>query len=162
MTVQINANQFSLKYLADEDRLLFSVAMSSEHELGVFLTRRLTRLFADALIKHVPDIQPAPEPEAAPRQAGEGKEEPRARTLAFPPRLVREIKIVPKDGGDIAIVLDNGEQQLVLDVMAQRILKVTRIFLDISAKAGWDFGDLASRPGEPAHGESERRGKVLH
>jgi len=164
MTVRINANQFSLKYLADEDRLLFSVAMSSEHELGVLLTRRLTRNFVDALMKHAPEAQIAQKSDEAHAESGgrpgEAKEETRVKSLAFPPRLVREIKIVPKDGGDCAIVLNNGEQQLVLEVAAQRILRVTEIFLEISRKAGWDFSELAAEPRKQPG--TELQGKVLH
>jgi hypothetical protein len=161
MTVRINANQFSLKYLPDEDRLLFSVAMSPEHELGVLLTRRLTRSFTDALCKHAPAGEAAAAAPAATQQQGaEKKEEPRAKTLAVPPRLVREIHLAPKENGDIAIAFDNGEQQLVLDVSANRIAAVTGIFLDLASRAGWNFTDIASQPAQAA--AADLRGKVLH
>lgn len=177
MTVQINANQFSLKYIPDEDRMLFCVTISAEHEIGTLLTRRLTRWLIDALIKQAPpsaatvtkeDITKpvASEPSSAAgageaKPAGESREE-KPRTLAVPPKLVREVKVAPRESGDVALVFLTGEQQIVLDIAAARIVPVAEIFLDLAGKAGWDFAGQPQKPAKPATAGTEPHGKLLH
>jgi hypothetical protein len=175
MTVQINANQFSLKYIPDEDRMLFCVTISAEHEIGTLLTRRLTRWLIDALMKQAPpsaatvtkeDITTPAANEPSPaagenKPAGESREE-KPRALAVPPRLVREVKVAPRESGDVALVFLTGEQQIVLDIAAARIVPVAEIFLDLAGKAGWDFAGVAAKPVKPAPAEAEPHGKVLH
>lgn len=178
MTVQINANQFSLKYIPDEDRMLFCVTISAEHEIGTLLTRRITRWLIDALMKQAPpsaaavtkeDITKAPANETAPaagenKPAGESREtrEEKPRALAVPPKLVREVKVAPRENGDLALVFLTGEQQIVLDIAVARIVPVAEIFLDLAGKAGWDFAGAAHKPAKPATAEAEPHGKVLH
>lgn len=175
MSVQINANQFSLKYIPDEDRMLFCVTISAEHEIGTLLTRRLARWLIDALMKQAPPIAAvmtkddiskpaASEPAAAAggaKPSGETQEE-KPRTLAVPPRLVREIKLAPRDSGDVALVFLTGEQQIVLDIAAPRIVAVAEIFLDLAGKAGWDFAGSPPKPARPVAAEAEPQGKILH
>ena len=176
MSVQINANQFSLKYVPDEDRMIFCVTISSEHEIGTLLTRRITRWLIEALIKHAPQAaqavsvedmvkQQAPDaPASGANEAREPKEarEEKPRTLAMPPKLVREVKIAPRENGDIALVFNTAEQQIVLDIASPRILAVSEIFLDLAAKAGWDFAGPAPRAITPTPAEAEPHGKLLH
>jgi hypothetical protein len=179
MTVQINANQFSLKYIPEEDRMLFCVTISAEHEIGTLLTRRIARWLIDALMKHAPDAQiasDAAKEDAAARGKGpegerarEGKDnkenrearEEKPRALAVPPKLVREVKIAPRENGDLALIFNTGEQQIVLDVAAGRILTIVEIFLDLAGKAGWDFAGIPPKPAKTVTTESEAR-KVLH
>jgi len=166
MSVQINANQFSLKYVPDEDRMLFCVTISPEHEIGVYLTRRIARWLIDGLMKHAPEAQSAGEVARQEEAARQGKDnrpaqEEKPRALAVPPRLVREVKIAPRENGGLALVVNNGEQQIVLEVAANRILVVADIFLDLAGKAGWDFAAPPRRPVSPPAEEGETR-KMLH
>ncbi len=177
MPVQINANQFSLKYNPDEDRMLFCVTISAEHEIGTLLTRRMTRWLIDALMKHAPETpsaaalgkddiaKPAAKEQAAApegaRPPAEAREE-KPRTLAFAPRLVREVKVAPREKGDVALVFLTGEQQIVLDIASARIAAVAEIFLDLAARAGWDFAGAPAKPAGQTSGEPQPQGKVLH
>lgn len=178
MTVQINANQFSLKYNPDEDRMLFCVTISAEHEIGTLLTRRLTRWLIDALMKHAPPSaatvtkEDITKPAAGESGSGAGEDTPagepreareeKPRTLAVPPKLVREVKVVPRESGDVALVFLTGEQQIVLDIAAARLVPVAEIFLDLAGKAGWDFAGAVPKPVKPASAEAEPHGKILH
>ena len=59
MSLQITANSYHLRFLADEDRIVIAVDLSPEHELAMLLTRRLTRNLLAALAKMMSDRGPA-------------------------------------------------------------------------------------------------------
>jgi hypothetical protein len=160
MKPQINAQSYHLRYELEEDRVLLSVDLSPEHELAMALTRRLTRNFVAALAKfiadrgQVPDVNPGlrdtildfqhSQSVATAIAQGNMRDENRQKPPAMPPRLVREVKIVPKPDAGLALVFDNSEQLLVVEVAPERIHMVIATFVQISERAGWDFPPIAS------------------
>ena len=173
MKLQITAHSYHLRYLLDEDRILLSVALSPESELGMPVTRRLLRNLLDALAKLVDERRPAPVIAAAAaanpamretvldfehgqsvaKAVAEGsmKDERRDKPLAVTPKLVREINIHSKTDGGLALVFDNGDQALTLEVSPDRIHMVIATFVQMAERAGWDLAPAASwMGGKPA------------
>jgi hypothetical protein len=163
MKLQITANAYHLRYAADDDRIVLSVDISSEQELGMAITRRLTRNFIAALAKFVAERVPAakaPTPiiretildfehsASVANAVAEGnmRETPREteKKPIGPPSLVREVKLVPKPDGGLGLVFDDNERLLTLDVAPERLHMVIETFVQIAERAGWDFPPLAS------------------
>jgi len=145
--------QFSASYLVAEDRLLLRGAFPDDTEIGLLLTRRMTRGLLDGLDKLATKMVAAevgvtPDQkqqvasftrEAAVGQAdfsqdfAEGKPHP---LMAEGPRLVTQASFTPKAGEriDVGFTLDKGE----------------RVKFTLPAKALWSLGHLLSQQAERA------------
>lgn len=138
MTAQASSANFHLSYNAEEDRLLVSVDVAPEQEYAMALTRRLAKLLVGALA----DMQVHRKVEivgknpllrdtvlnfehatavAAAISSGETKINEQRKPLLAPPRLIREIKLTPKEDGGSLVVLDDKQQVLKIDMSPQRV-----------------------------------------
>jgi hypothetical protein len=184
MTLQVTAHSYHLRYAVDEDRILVSVDISPEHELAMPMTRRLTRNLLAAMAKMASDRGPASVPAGAPplvrdtildfehsqsvaTAVAEGhmrNEPPREKppSMPMPMRLVREVKLVPRNNGGIALVFENGEQQLILEIAPERIHMVIETFVQMAERAGWHFPPIASWLDPAKAAASPPQGKALN
>lgn len=166
MTLQVTAHAYHLRYVTEEDRIVVAVDISPEHELAMPMTRRLTRNLLGAMAKMASDKGQASVPAGTPplvrdtildfehsqsvaAAVAEGhmrNETPREKppTMPMPMRLVHEVKLVPRNNGGIALVFENGEQQLILEIAPERIHMVIETFVQMAERAGWDFPPMAS------------------
>jgi hypothetical protein len=159
--VQITAQAYHLRYTVDEDRILLSVDISPDTELAIPITRRMTRNLVAALAKLVSeragtgatnnplvrdtvlDFEHSKSVADA-VASGNMRDETRKKPLTMSAKPVREVNIVPKANGAIALVFDNSEQLLTLDVARERIHIVISTFIRMAERAGWDFPPIAS------------------
>lgn len=160
MSVQASAPTYNVRYIAAEDRLLMSIDVPPDREFAISLTRRLAKQLIGTLAtihaKRRAAATPANpmardtvlgfEHQAAVGAAVAGgdarKNTPKALVAA--PRLVRRVKITPKPDGGAALVFDEGERYLTLDLTAQRVHLFMAAILDIAGTAEWDLPPLAN------------------
>jgi len=156
--VQITAQAYHLRYAVDEDRILLSVDISPDTELAIPITRRMTRNLVTALAKLIAERSATHTPlmrdtvldfehsksVADAVASGNMRDETRKKPLTTSAKPVREVNIVPKANGAIALVFDNSEQLLTLDVSGERIHIVISTFIRMAERAGWDFPPIAS------------------
>jgi hypothetical protein len=179
MSVQVTAQRYHLRYLPDEDRILFSVDIAEGQELGVALTRRFTRNFLGAFTKFVAErVRPEARQDSAVRDTmlnmeysrsvadaiarGSMRDEPKPASLPIAqPRLVQEVKLVPNDKGGMALVFVNPEHRLVLEVGPDRIHMVLETFVKMAERAGWDFPPIAAWL-DPAKSAGSSAGKTVN
>ena len=187
MSPQITAYSYHLRFLADEDRIIIAVDLSPEHELAMLLTRRLTRNLLAALAKMMSDRGPAAAVAKDPVTAaanpvlrdtildfehsqsvatavaeGHMRNETREKPPAVPPRLVREVKIVPKPDSGLALIFGTGEQVLALEIAPDRIHMVIETFVQMAERAGWHFPPIASWLDPAKAAASPPQGKALN
>jgi hypothetical protein len=160
MKVQINAQAYHLRYLPEEDRILLSVGVPPGRAFGVVLTRRFTRFLLEALAKIAGERGRVPaganpvlrdtlldfeHSQAVANAVAEGqmRDEKREEPLAMPPKLIRQLTIAPKNNGALALVFDDPDQLLTIDVGPDRLHMVIETFVRMSERAGWDFPPLA-------------------
>lgn len=161
MKVQISAQAYHLRYVPEEDRILLLVELSSSSDLAMPMTRRLTRNLITALAKLVAGRTQAGlagnplardtvlnfEYSQSVAQAiaqGNMRDESREKEVTVSSKPVREVNIVPKSNGDVALVFDNTEQALTLEVSADRIHIVISTFVRMAERAEWNFPAIAS------------------
>jgi hypothetical protein len=179
VSIQITAQSYHLRYLAEEDRVLFSVDVAQGQEIGIALTRRFTRNFLAAFAKFVSErVRLEAKHDSAARDAildmehnrsvadaiakGSMREGPQPPAFPIPtPKLVQEAKFVSNERGGLALVFLNSEHRLVLEVGPGRIHMVLETFVKIAERAGWDFPPIASWL-DPAKSAGSNAGKTVN
>jgi len=161
MTAETAKPGYHLKYHADEDRLLVSVDIPPAQEYAMALTRRLTKhLLAALAANYVKSATAAAIKNPATREivlnfehgsavgagvaGGEIRQDAGGKSLVAAPRTVREIRIAPSAQGNTAMLMNDGERTLTIDLTAQRIHIFIAAVLDIAVQAAWDFPTIAA------------------
>ena len=180
MSVQIKGQSYHLRYVGDEDRIVFSIDVAPGQEVGMALTRRFMRNFLGVFAKFVAErANPAAKRDAVTRDTvldfehsrsvaaaiAEGSMRDEKRPQDAPPiavpGLVREAKLVPKNRGGIALIFANPEHTLQLEISPDRVHMVLETFVKIAERAGWDFPPLASWL-DPSKSAGTAAGKTLN
>jgi hypothetical protein len=161
MTADATSGNFHLSYDAEEDRLLVSVDVASDQHYAMALTRRLAKLLlgalaqrqvnarADALGKNqllrdtVLTFEHA-QAVAAAMSSGDTKRNQPKKPLLAPPRLIREIKLAPKEDGGVIIVLDDKTRIMTIELNRARAHSFMAGVLDLAAGAAWDLPVIAA------------------
>jgi len=152
---------FHLSYDAEEDRILIAVDVDPGRRYAMALTRRLAKLVLGALAdfagRHsagsaqtdpqrrdtVLTFEHSSAVEAA-LASGETKTHQPAKPFVQPARLVREVKLTPKDDGDVVMALFDRNQVLTLDLSPARMHSFMAGLLELAASAGWDLPRIAA------------------
>ncbi len=126
---------FHLSYDGEEDRILIAVDVDPDRRYAMALTRRLAKLVLGALAdlsgkrsassaradpQHrdtVLNFEHASAVEAA-LASGDTKTHQPAKPFVQPARIVHEVKLTPRDDGDIVMVFYDRNQVLTLDLGA--------------------------------------------
>jgi hypothetical protein len=161
MIAPTSTSIFHLNYDAEEDRLLVSIDVADGKVYAMAMTRRLAKLLvgaladmhasrrAKALGDHalVRDTMLNFEHEQAVAEGfssgGTRANQPK-KPLAAPPRLVREIKLTPRDDGGTVMVFDDKERALTFDLDRQRVHSFMAGVLDLAQHARWDLPVIAA------------------
>ncbi len=161
MSAPQQTTAFHLSYDGQEDRILIAVDVDSGRRYAMALTRRLAKLVLGALAdlsgkrslgsahadpQHrdtVLNFEHASAVEAA-LASGETKTHQPGKPLVQPARLVREVKLTPRDDGDIVLSFYDRNQVLTLDLAPPRVHSFMAGLLGLAASAGWDLPLIAA------------------
>lgn len=161
MIAPVSSGIFHLGHDPEEDRLLVSIDVADGKVYAMAMTRRLAKLLIGSLAdmhasrrgKALAD-QPLArdtmlnfEHEQAVAESfssgGTRANQPK-KPLVAPPRLVREIKLTPREDGGIVMVLDDKERALTFDLDQQRVHSFMAGVLDLAQRAQWDLPVIAA------------------
>ena len=168
--------QFHVAYSPTEDRLLLSF---DDQEPVVALTRRLTRELLKSTAKIVAEQKsgtPAADQlvrdtvlsfehsKAVTEAYAEGRARQENRQAPSPSvvRLASSVDIVIKKNQSITFVFKDGEPLFSLPFSVQTTYVFMSTIVDMAAKAGWDFPEIASWLEQKSLAEQEQSVKVLH
>jgi hypothetical protein len=162
MTADTTSDNFHLSYDAEEDRLLVAIDVTGDQHYAMALTRRLAKLLlgalaqiqvnarADAVGKNqllrdtVLTFEHA-QAVAAAMSSGDTKLNQPKKPLLAPPRLIREIKLAPKeDGGGVIMSLDDKNRIMTIDMNRARAHSFMAGVLDMATGAAWDLPVIAT------------------
>ncbi len=170
---------FHLSYDREEDRIVIAVDVDAGRRYGMALTRRLAKLMLGALAdcagKHsagfahadphqrdtVLTFEHASAVEAA-LASGETKTHQPVKPFVRPARLVHEVKLTPKDDGDVAMALYDRNQVLTLDLSPARMHSFMAGLLELAAAAGWDLPRIAAWLDRAKSAEPAGTPRVVH
>jgi hypothetical protein len=179
MTAQATAGNFHLGYDAEEDRLLVSIDVAGDQHYAMALTRRLAKLLVGALaemqVRQRADAAGKPpqwrdtvlnfehaQAVAAGMSSGDTKLNQPKKPLLAPPRIIREIKLTPKEHGGVIMILDDKNQILTIDLTRARAHSFMAGVLDIAARAAWDLPLIAAWLEQAAGGDDAAAPRVVH
>ncbi|HXQ49869.1 MAG TPA: hypothetical protein VN802_02140 [Stellaceae bacterium] len=154
-------SNFHLNYDPEEDRLLVSVDLPDGKEYAMAMTRRLAKLLVGALAdmhasrrakalgshQQMRDTVLSFEHERAVAEgfsSGGTRSNLPKKPLFAPPRLVREVKLTPRDDGGTTMVLDDKARALTFDLNQPRLHSFMAGVLDLAAHAHWDLPVIAA------------------
>jgi len=179
----VNAPQhttaFHLSYDGHEDRILIAVDVDAERRYAMGLTRRLAKLVLASLAE-LSAKRSASAVGADPRHhdtlltfehssaveaafaSGDTKRHQPAKPLVQPARPVHEVKLTPRDSGDILISFDDQQRTLTLDLGPARIHSFMAGILDLAAQAGWDLPVIAAWLEHAGTSETTGAARVVH
>jgi len=171
-------HQINMEYQAAEDRLLLRVNTTNKQEFRLWLTRRFTGQFWEALIRILeqkPEIRRQPDPdvkkamialtqEKALRKEQFEKtfaEDARSFPLGDAPVLLTGFSYAPeRTGGEAAAVADDGPRmtfqtvrgaEIGLAVNDEVLFSLARLLSQVVAQTGWGLAfDLGPGPGTGA------------
>jgi hypothetical protein len=170
---------FHLSYDSGEDRILVAIDVESERRYAMALTRRLAKLVLAALAdfagKHsASSARTDPQHRdtvlnfehssavAAALASGDTKTHQPGKPLVEPPRLIREVKLTPKEGGAILVTLYDGQRTLTLELDQPRIHSFMAGVLELAAGAGWDLPLIAAWLDRAGAGDQSAQPRVVH
>lgn len=160
MTAPAQPTAFHLSYDAEEDRILIAVDIDAGRRYGMGLTRRLVKLvlaaLADLAVKRS-EAAGAADPQhrdivlnfeharavATGLASGDTRRHEPQKPLEQPARLVREVKLTPREGG-VTLACDDRQRMLTLELPLARVHSFMAGMLDLAAGAGWDLPLIAT------------------
>jgi hypothetical protein len=157
----VGGPQFHLSYDAEEDRLLLAVDVTAERRYAMALTRRLVKLVLGGLAdlhakshaaKAIADPQlrdtmlnfEHAQAVAQNLASGDIRTHQPTKPLVEPARLVREIKLTPRNDGGIVISCDDKARVLTLDLEPSRVHSFMAGVIDLATGAAWDLPVVAT------------------
>jgi hypothetical protein len=170
---------FHLSYDGEEDRILIAVDVDPGRRYAMALTRRLAKLVLGALAD-LSDKRSASSAQTDPRHrdtvlnfehasaveaalaSGDTKTHQPAKPFVQPARIVREVKLTPRDDGDIVMVFYDRNQVLTLDLPPARVHSFMAGVLDLAASAGWDLPLIAAWLDRAKSSDAAGAPRVVH